>query len=63
MEKIRGILDGSTGDKEIAVFDGLSATSTVRYAVDSILKGKPFDPKKVFAAKSSQDVINYVANP
>ena len=61
MEKIRGILDGSTGDKEIAVFDGLSATSTVRYAVDSILKGKPFDPKKVYASKSSQDVINYVA--
>src|SRR6476659_5677294 len=30
MDKIRGILDGTTGDKEIAVFDGLSATSTVR---------------------------------
>lgn len=62
MEKIRGILDGSTGDKQIAVFDGLNATSTVRFAVDSILKGKPFDPKKVFAVKSSQDVINYVAS-
>ncbi len=61
LEKIRGILDGSTGDKEIAVFDGLSATSTVRYAIDSILKGKSFDPKKVFATKSSQDVINYVS--
>ena len=60
LQKIRGILDGSTGDKEIAVFDGLSATSTVRFAIDSILKGKPFDPKKVFAAKNSQDVINYV---
>ena len=62
MEKIRGILDGTTGDKEIAVFDGLSATSTVRYAIDSILKGKSFDPKKVFAAKSSLDVINYVSD-
>jgi phosphate transport system substrate-binding protein len=61
MEKIKGILDGSTGDKEIAVFDGLNATSTVRFAVDSILKGKPFDPKKVFATKSSQEVINYVS--
>lgn len=61
LAKIRGILDGTTGDKEIAVFDGLSATSTVRYAVDSILRGKPFDPKKVFAAKSSQEVINYVS--
>ena len=62
LQKIRGILNGTTGDKEIAVFDGLSATSTVRYAIDSILKGKPFDPKKVFAAKSSQDVINYVSS-
>ncbi len=62
MEKIRGILDGTTGDKQVAVFDGLSATSTVRFAIDSILKGKPFDPKKVFAAKSSLDVINYVAS-
>ena len=61
LDKIRGILDGTTGDKEIAVFDGLSATSTVRYAVDSILKGKSFDPKKVFAVKSSQEVINYVS--
>ena len=61
MEKIRGILDGSTGDKQMAVFDGLSATSTVRFAIDSILKGKPFDPKKVFAEKNSTDVINYVA--
>ncbi len=61
LSKIRGILDGSTGDKQIAVFDGLSSTSTVRYAIDSILAGKPFDPKKVFAAKSSVGVINYVA--
>ena len=61
LNKIRGILDGSTGDKEIAVFDGLSATSTVRYAIDSILRGKSFDPKKVFAKQSSSEVINYVA--
>ena len=61
MAKIRGILDGSTGDNQIAVFDGLSSTSTVRYASDSILRGKPFDPKKVLGEKSSEDVINYVA--
>ena len=62
MEQIRGILDGSTGDKQLAVFDGLKETSTVRYAIDSILKGKPFDPKKVFAEKNSLGVINYVAD-
>src|SRR5664279_4056487 len=62
MEKIRDILDGSTADKQLAVFDGLKETSTVRYAIDSILKGKPFDPKKVFAEKNTPDVINYVAD-
>ena len=61
MSAIRGILDGSTGDKQIAVFDGLTATSTIRYAIDSILKGKPFDSKKVFAAKNSLGVIDYVS--
>src|SRR6185437_11558427 len=62
VDQIRGILDGTTGDKQLAVFDGLKETSTVRYAIDSILKGKPFDPKKVFAEKNSIDVINYVAD-
>ncbi|MEO8413940.1 MAG: substrate-binding domain-containing protein [Ginsengibacter sp.] len=61
MDKIRGILDGSTADKQLAVFDGLKETSTVRYAIDSILRGKMFDPKKVFAEKNTLDVINYVA--
>ena len=61
MSQIRGILDGSTGDKQLAVFDGLQETSTVRYAVDSILKGHPLDPKKVFAEKNSDGVLNYVA--
>jgi phosphate transport system substrate-binding protein len=62
LAKLRGILDGSTADKEIAVMDGLNQTSTVRFAIDSILKGKPFDPKKVYASKSSKEVINYVAD-
>jgi phosphate transport system substrate-binding protein len=62
MNKIRGILDGSTGDTQMAVFDGLKETSTIRFAIDSILKGKPFDPKKVFAEKNSLGVINYVAS-
>src|SRR5664279_4809840 len=61
IDKIRGILNGSTGDKQKAIFDGLSETSTIRYAIDSILEGKPFDPKKVFAEKNTLGVINYVA--
>jgi phosphate transport system substrate-binding protein len=43
------------------VMDGVSATSTVRYAIDSILQGKPLG-KNVTAARSSEDVVNYVAN-
>lgn len=62
MSEIRGILDGTSGDKQLAVFDGLSETSTIRFAVDSILRGNPFDPKKVFAEKNSEAVINYVAD-
>lgn len=62
MDEIRGILDGSTGDTQKAVFDGLSETSAIRFAVDSVLRGKPFDAKKVFAVDNSEDVIKYVEN-
>ncbi|MEO6188832.1 MAG: substrate-binding domain-containing protein [Ginsengibacter sp.] len=61
LNELRGILSGSTGDSQIAVFDGLQETSTVRFAIDSILKGAPVDPKKVFAEKNSQAVIDYVS--
>lgn len=57
---IRSILDGSSFYKYKPVFDGLSATSTVRYAMDSILRGKKL-AAGVQAATSSQSVIDYVA--
>ena len=60
MDKIRGILSGTTGDKQNAVFDGLEGSSGFRYAQDSILKGKPIDMTRVFGEKSSEDVIKYV---
>ncbi len=45
------------------VMDGVTATSTVRYAIDSILHGHPLG-KNVTAARSSEGVIDYVAaNP
>jgi ABC-type phosphate transport system substrate-binding protein len=62
VKKIKGILDGSSGDKETAVFDGFNATSTVRYAQDSILQGKPLNLNKVMAVNNSRAVIDYVAN-
>ena len=43
------------------VFDGLNATSTVRFVMDSILKGLKFDTTVVQAVRSSQEVIDYVA--
>jgi phosphate transport system substrate-binding protein len=50
-----------TDTKHQPVMDGVSATSTVRYAIDSILQGKPLG-QHVTAARSSVDVVNYVAN-
>ncbi len=61
MFEIRNILNGSSDNKTLAVFDGLNETSTVRFAVDSILKGKPLDPKRVFAENGSKEVIDYVS--
>jgi len=60
MKDLQAMLSGEDV-KHQPVMDGTSATSTVRYAKDSILGGKPLG-KNVAAAKSSEDVINYVAN-
>ena len=43
------------------VMDGISETSTVRYVIDSILKGR-LPGKNVVAARSSDGVLNYVAD-
>lgn len=60
LAKIRGILDGTTADKQKAVFDGLKGSSSLRYIEDSILRGRPIDPSKAFAVDNSVDVIKYV---
>lgn len=63
MGDIHEMLSGNTSYKYKIVMDGVKATSTVRYAIDSILKGQPLD-SKLEAAKSSPDVIDYVSkNP
>lgn len=62
LSELRSILDGSSGSKLKAVFDGLQETSTVRYVIDSVLRGHSLDQKRVFAEKNSEEVINYVAN-
>lgn len=60
MEEIRGMLTGKNKGNVIPVFDGVRATSTVRFMLDSVLKGANLDTT-VTAAKSSQGVIDYVA--
>lgn len=60
INQVRDVLAGTSTLGLKPVMDGLTATSTVRYAIDSILKGKPFG-KDVTAATSSQGVIDYVA--
>ena len=60
--ELKSILDGSAASNKVAVFDGLKETSTIRYVVDSVLRGKPIDQTRVFAEKNSDAVINYVAN-
>ena len=60
---IRQILTGKYRENLIPVFDGLRATSTVRFIVDSILKKDTLSPKTV-AGKTSEQVLDYVAkNP
>lgn len=60
--ELASILDGSAASDKKVVFDGLKETSTIRYVMDSVLRGKPFDQNRVFAEKNSEAVINYVAN-
>jgi phosphate transport system substrate-binding protein len=59
IKDLQDLLNGSD-KKHIAVMDGMSATSTVRYAIDSILRGQALG-KNVEAARSSEGVLDYVS--
>lgn len=61
LERLRKQLSGQINREQKIVFDGLNATSTVRFAMDSILKGLKFDTTVVQAVKSSREVIDYIA--
>lgn len=60
MEEIKGLLSGKAFPEKTPVFDGLKATSTVRFILDSVLRGDSLTPRAV-AAESSEGVIDYVA--
>ena len=57
---LRSILNGTSGYKFRPVMDGRTATSTVRFAIDSILAGDKLSDA-VTAADSSTGVIDYVS--
>lgn len=54
-------LTGELNRSQPIVFDGLNATSTVRFISDSILRGEKFDTSVVKAARNSKEVIDYVS--
>jgi len=60
MQELKDILKGNFTKKLIPVFDGVKATSTVRFIVDSILHSDSLAPTTV-AARTSEAVIDYVA--
>jgi phosphate transport system substrate-binding protein len=60
MKQLSSYLKGEGTDRQV-VLDGKNATSTVRYLLDSVVRGKSFG-KNVTAAESSEGVINFVAN-
>jgi phosphate transport system substrate-binding protein len=60
MQDVRSIANGTSGFKYKMLLDGTSATSTVRFVMDSLLRGQPLG-SNIAAAKSSQGVIDYVS--
>lgn len=61
INRLQKQLSGEMGYQQQIIFDGLNATSIVRFAMDSILKGKQFDTGVVRAVKGSQQVLDYVS--
>lgn len=61
LNRLQQHLTGQAYRDQPVVFDGLSATSAVRFISDSILKGKKFDTSVVKAANNSREVIEYIA--
>lgn len=60
MDEIKQVLTGSFKKNLIPVFDGLRATSTIRFIIDSVLRGDTLT-NKAAAARTSEEVIEYVA--
>jgi phosphate transport system substrate-binding protein len=61
MGDLRSLATGTSGYRYKIILDGKNATSTVRYVVDSMLRGKPVGDN-IEGASNSLEVINYVAS-
>jgi phosphate transport system substrate-binding protein len=60
MPELIQLLKGNLKRNLIPVFDGVKATSTVRFIIDSILHGDSLTPNAV-AARTSEKVIEYIS--
>ncbi len=60
IKDIADLITGKSTKNLVPVFDGLKATSTVRFMIDSVMHGGDLG-KNVVAAQSSQGVLDYVA--
>ncbi|OQP51078.1 hypothetical protein A4H97_04490 [Niastella yeongjuensis] len=60
MQDIRSIAKHTSNFKYKMLLDGKTATSTVRYVVDSLLKGQPLTDN-IVAAPNTQGVIDYIS--
>lgn len=58
--ELKQMLSGKSAKNYNVVVDGKGMTSTIRYLVDSVLRGDSLG-KNVSAAKNSEEVINYIA--
>lgn len=58
---LRGMLNGQISHKKTMVMDGNQATSTIRFMLDSVLRGQPL-ASAVRSARTSEGVIDYVAS-
>ena len=61
INKIQSLLSGKDTSLYV-VLDGNKATSTVRYLIDSVLKGSSVFGSNVMAAANSRGVIDYVSS-
>ncbi len=61
LSSLKDQLQGKIKRDKIVVFDGINATSTVRYIRDSVLKKEAYDTSVVKALKNSNEVIEFVS--